>query len=59
VCCAAIPLRNLEYFHDHVRIESMFFEGVLHPVDGELRPDTSRPGNGLELKYADAKRFAA
>ena len=26
--CAAIPLRHLEYFHDHVRIERMFFDGV-------------------------------
>src|SRR5512146_1788735 len=30
-CCAAIPLRNLEYFHDHVRIERMFFDGVPEP----------------------------
>lgn len=26
--CAATPLRHLEYFHDHVRIESMLFDGV-------------------------------
>jgi L-alanine-DL-glutamate epimerase-like enolase superfamily enzyme len=59
VCCAAIPLRNLEYFHDHVRIERMFFDGVPEPSDGKLIPDLSRPGMGLELKRADAKRFAA
>ena len=53
------PLRNLEYFHDHVRIENMFFDGVLQPINGELKPDRSRPGNGLELKQADAQRFAA
>ncbi len=46
--------RHLEYFHDHVRIESMLFDGVLEPVDGELRPDRSRPGHGLELKRAEA-----
>jgi L-alanine-DL-glutamate epimerase-like enolase superfamily enzyme len=59
VGCAAIPVRNLEYFHDHVRIEQMFFDGVPQPVNGELRPDLSRPGMGLELKRADAERFAA
>lgn len=59
VGCASRPLRNLEYFHDHVRIEDMFFEGVLHPSNGELKPDRSRPGLGLELKQADAQRFAA
>jgi L-alanine-DL-glutamate epimerase-like enolase superfamily enzyme len=55
--CAASRLRHLEYFHDHVRIERMLFDGTLDPVDGELRPDRSRPGLGLELKKADAKRF--
>lgn len=24
-------MRYLEYFHDHVRIEEMFFEGTLSP----------------------------
>jgi L-alanine-DL-glutamate epimerase-like enolase superfamily enzyme len=57
--CAAIPLRNLEYFHDHVRIEHMFFDGVPEPSGGLLKPDLSRPGMGLELKRADAKKFAA
>jgi L-alanine-DL-glutamate epimerase-like enolase superfamily enzyme len=58
--CAAIPnLRHLEWFHDHVRIEPMLFDGVLEPEDGELRPDRSRPGHGLELKRADAERYAA
>jgi L-alanine-DL-glutamate epimerase-like enolase superfamily enzyme len=59
VGCAAIPLRNLEYFHDHVRIENMFFDGAPQPVRGELHPDLSRPGMGIELKQADAERFAA
>jgi L-alanine-DL-glutamate epimerase-like enolase superfamily enzyme len=59
VCCASQPLRNLEYFHDHVRIENMLFDGVLQPVNGELQPDRSRPGMGIEFKKADARRFAA
>jgi L-alanine-DL-glutamate epimerase-like enolase superfamily enzyme len=57
--CGVDRLRHLEYFHDHVRIETMLFDGVLTPVDGALVPDRSRPGNGLELKRVDAERWAA
>jgi L-alanine-DL-glutamate epimerase-like enolase superfamily enzyme len=58
-CCAVPNFRHLEYFHDHVRLEPMLFEGVLEPDGGALKPDRSRPGNGLELKRADAARYAA
>ena len=58
VCCAAGPVRHIEYFHDHVRIEDMLFDGTLDPTGGALRPDTSRPGMGLTLKRADAERYA-
>jgi Enolase C-terminal domain-like len=55
---AAVPnLRHLEYFHDHVRIESMLFDGALDPRGGALRPDTSRPGLGLALRHADGAPF--
>ena len=57
--CALRRMRHLEYFHDHVRIENMLFDGVATPKDGILFPDRSRPGLGLELKQADARRFAA
>jgi len=57
-CCATPRIRPMEYFHDHVRIEHMFFDGTLTPVDGALRPDRSRPGLGLEFKRADAARYA-
>jgi L-alanine-DL-glutamate epimerase-like enolase superfamily enzyme len=57
--CAATSLRHLEYFHDHVRIENMFFEGARSPANGELSPDLSRPGMGIELKKADTQHFAA
>ncbi len=56
--CSAAPLRHLEYFHDHVRIEHMLFEGALSPVGGALAPDESRPGLGLEWKSRDAQRYA-
>lgn len=59
LCCATVPLRHLEYFHDHVRIEQMLFDGIPEPIQGELRPDLSRSGMGIELKPADAARFAA
>ncbi|MCW3067334.1 MAG: Mandelate racemase/muconate lactonizing enzyme-like protein [Solirubrobacterales bacterium] len=43
-------LVHLEYFHDHVRIEEMLFDGVPALRDGALVPDRARPGCGLELK---------
>ena len=57
--CACDDVRHLEYFHDHERIERMFFAGNVEVVNGALRPDLARPGLGLEFKLADAKRFAA
>ena len=56
-CCAA-GARHLEYFHDHVRIEHMLFDGALEPVDGALRPANDRPGFGLAFKAADARPYA-
>jgi L-alanine-DL-glutamate epimerase-like enolase superfamily enzyme len=58
VACAARRLVHLEYFHDHVRLEGMFFDGVPVLEKGALVPDLSRPGLGLELKRADAARYA-
>jgi L-alanine-DL-glutamate epimerase-like enolase superfamily enzyme len=59
VCCALPPVRHLEYFHDHVRIERELFEGVLEPKKGRLYPDLTRPGNGLQLRTSDAQRYLA
>ncbi len=58
---AACALPNFtvgEYFHDHARIENLFFDGTPQPVDGCLQPDRSRPGLGLDFKRADAARYA-
>jgi L-alanine-DL-glutamate epimerase-like enolase superfamily enzyme len=55
--CAAPDLAHVEYFHDHVRIEHMLFDGALEPEGGCLRPDPTRPGLGLELKRPDAERW--
>jgi L-alanine-DL-glutamate epimerase-like enolase superfamily enzyme len=57
VCCAMESVIHLEYFFDHYRIEGMLFEGTLDPSGGLLEPDRSRPGLGLELKRAEARRY--
>ena len=57
VCAAVQNLRHLEYFHDHVRIERMFFDGALDPVGGVLRPDVTRVGLGLSLKECNAAPY--
>ncbi|MGW2260769.1 enolase C-terminal domain-like protein [Streptomyces sp. NPDC001780] len=55
--CAVERLRHLEYFHDHVRVERLLFDGTLSPDAGVLRPDPARPGLGLEVKWADAEPY--
>ncbi len=55
--CAVTPLRHAEYFHDHVRIEQMLFDGLAQPEHGALRPNLSRLGNGLELKRSDLEKY--
>jgi L-alanine-DL-glutamate epimerase-like enolase superfamily enzyme len=48
---------NVEFFHDHARIEAMFFDGAAEPSQGWLEPDRSRPGLGLSFKRADATPY--
>ena len=57
VDCATKPMVHAEYFHDHLRIEKMFFDGNPEPISGELYVDLSRPGMGLELKRPDIEKF--
>jgi L-alanine-DL-glutamate epimerase-like enolase superfamily enzyme len=55
---AAVPnLRHLEWFHDHVRIEDMFFDGTLDPSGGVITPDPTAIGNGLTLRPDVAERY--
>ncbi|WP_092997799.1 enolase C-terminal domain-like protein [Thiohalomonas denitrificans] len=56
--CATRGVRHMEWFHDHVRIERMLFDGFVEPARGRLRPDRSRPGLGLTFRHRDAERFA-
>ncbi|MEU6284503.1 enolase C-terminal domain-like protein [Streptomyces sp. NPDC047028] len=55
--CAVRRLRHLEYFHDHVRVERLLFDGTRSPDGGALRPDPGRPGLGLDVKWSDAEPY--
>jgi L-alanine-DL-glutamate epimerase-like enolase superfamily enzyme len=57
VCCAVARAIHMEFFHDHARIERMFFDGFCEPRQGQMTPDLSRPGTGLELKTQDAEKY--
>lgn len=59
VSCAVPNFRNIEYFHDHARIERMLFDGFISPQNGRLEPDRSSPGLGLVFKHQDAAQYAA
>ncbi|HET6562686.1 MAG TPA: enolase C-terminal domain-like protein [Marmoricola sp.] len=56
VACATPNFRHQEWFHDHVRIESMLFDGAATAAGGVARP-AAAPGTGLTFKHADAERF--
>jgi L-alanine-DL-glutamate epimerase-like enolase superfamily enzyme len=56
VAAATPNFRHLEWFHDHVRIENLFFDGTLDPAGGWVRPRES-PGNGLSFRSADANPY--
>lgn len=56
VATATPHLRHLEWFHDHVRIEQLLFDGVALPRDGRLQP-TETPGHGLTLRETTAEQF--
>ncbi|MDY0884415.1 enolase C-terminal domain-like protein [Dongia soli] len=58
VGCAVPRFKNVEWFHDHVRIEHLFFDGAPVPKHGRITPDFSRCGLGLSFKEVDARRFS-
>jgi L-alanine-DL-glutamate epimerase-like enolase superfamily enzyme len=55
--CALSQLVHLEYFHDHVRLEGMLFDGVLAPAGGAITPDPAVAGHGLSLRADAAARY--
>ena len=48
--CACERVEHIEYFHDHARLESDWFEGAPEPRSGMLAPDPARPGLGFSLR---------
>ena len=58
VACAVPRLRHIEWFHDHVRIEQMLFDGAPVAREGTIAPDLASPGHGLVFKRQDAERFS-
>jgi len=59
LCCSQPSAIHLEYFHDHVRIENMLFDGFEKPRDGELVPDLARPGLGLDIRRDAVSKYEA
>jgi len=57
VAAATPNLRHLEWFHDHVRIESMLFDGHLDPTGGTVTADPARSGHGLVLDESAAEPY--
>ncbi len=59
VACAVSCLRHVEYFHDHVRIDRILFDGAIEPSGGDLAPDRKRSGHGMTLKIPEAEKYRA
>ena len=57
LCTTIQQARDLEWFHDHVRIERKFFEGFVEPENGWLTPHTDRPGWGVECRWQDIETY--
>lgn len=57
VACAIPQIIHVEYFHDHVRIEQMLFDGCLHQGGGCLTPASDIAGNGLSLRRDVAAQY--
>ena len=54
---ASVPnIRHMEWFHDHVRIEDMFFDGALDPTGGSVRP-LGGVGHGLTLLADEVTQY--
>lgn len=58
VACAAPRVIHLEWFHDHVRIERMLFDGAPVLDHGRIAPQPGAPGHGLVFRRAEAERCA-
>ncbi len=54
---ASRPGIHMEWFHDHVRLEHLLFDGAPDARDGCVIPDRTRPGLGLDLRPDEAARY--
>jgi L-alanine-DL-glutamate epimerase-like enolase superfamily enzyme len=54
---ASRPGIHMEWFHDHVRVEHLLFDGAPTPADGWLATDSAAPGLGLSLRERDAAQY--
>ena len=52
-------MRHIEYFHDHHRIETLLFDGALHPQGGRLVPHLDVTGHGMTLKESVSRALSA
>ncbi|HEX3834551.1 MAG TPA: enolase C-terminal domain-like protein [Solirubrobacteraceae bacterium] len=59
VAVALETMVHVEYFHDHVRMEDMLFDGAALARGGALWPNVDVPGMGVEFRWSDAERYAA
>ena len=59
VAAATPNLRHVEWFHDHVQIEQMLFDGALDPAGGVVTPAADRAGRGLTFRADAATAFRA
>jgi len=57
VACAAPRARHVEWFVDHATTDARLFDGLLAPVDGELRPSATTPGHGVTLREPEVARL--
>lgn len=57
VGCALQEMVDVEWFHDHVRIERELLDGAVELERGLLTPDPARPGLGVELRTDDAAPY--
>jgi len=53
VASVVTGLRHVEWFADHVRLEALMFDPGPRIRDGVMRPDTGRPGLGVELRTSE------
>lgn len=50
-------IRHIEYFHDHVRVDALLFNGLTSPRQGCLEPEAAQPGHGMTLDRERAGKY--